>query len=1416
MKKRGLKFNKTLILILSLILVFEILALGFIDQKFSTGNAVKKILGADTSNAKTATTTSTQAQPKLNSYIIQLKDDPVSQYTAKLSSNSNAKALSAKSYKQNLVDKQKIVEDQIKQISPKIKINSKYQNVFNGFAVSGVSEKDISKIKSLPNVKEVYFNKEVQIFLYDSVPQIQADKVWNMQVNGTNLTGKGIKIGIIDTGVDYTQPDLGGCFGPGCKIVGGYDFYNNDNDPMDDMGHGTHVAATAAGKGILNGVAPEATIYAYKAVDKNGGGPLSNVIAAIEHSVDPNQDGDTSDHIDIISMSLGTWGDPSDPMSVASDNAVLAGVNVVVAVGNSGRPDGYFTIGSPGNAKDIIGVGADCKTKDSRYYTEAYLVGRADIETNINDPVVTESTFGMLNDSEYVLNPLNLVDNTPAYAVIGLKNSSRCPSGNNIISDQNNQNLCVDTKSGTKFGGWAVISLPKNNNLTSLVFSTKDTLECYPSRSCVQSFYYKFNVFITENFTGNETQWKFLGTCSNYRWENCTLSLSDKYCKDNIGTFSSIGPTPTGNVKPDVVAPGVNICAARYDSWLPGSVCLEDKHVSISGTSMATPHVAGAVALIKQAHPSWTPQEIKNTLKGTATSFGLSPLIQGAGEINVYSAVNSPTPYPTASFETSSSLFLSGVVAIKGTAQSNNFDHYVLDYGIGLNPSSWITITSVNTQKINGVLGSIDLDQITTSVISIRLTVYDVIGRYTQDLRVIFKRNSNWKEGWPQKMTNDALYQAFSPVYADLDNDGKNEIIAGSPGSPDSSLYVWDNKGNVLSGWPQKTVAAGGTTPAIGDVDGDGVLDVVYSSTSLIGFGSESMLYVFKKNGLPVNGWPKNLEWEMISGIYNYPVLEDIDQDGREEIIYSHREVMPISVYKNDGSELQGGWQSIITKTPPSTGDIDNDSKPEVIVLAKNPSNQSQLQLFAWDGNGNIKQGFPILVVSNFISFTRITLADLNKDGYREIIFVEETPAYAHMHVYDYLGNELTGWPIIVPRPDEGSYPIPMQLDNDSELEVALFAKRTLTSFFYDTYGFSIGNYTSSQALGAGNTIISKPVYETENNTFLFMRGPGSNKIAYKNLRTNDPEQSISIFDYPELSSMHINMPFQGDALGDVDKDGKLDILTTIFSYNMVLHEGSNFGTQVLAVNTNIPYLSNTKITSPMIGFNAKHTGCYDCGKTQIKFLCGDVDSDGNVDISDLSAMIDYLYISFTPFKAPMSVGNVDGSPDGNVDISDLSAMINYLYISFTPLTCNYQQTYAGYSASTAFVSLGSATGTNTEKLVPINLNTPVDLSGVRLKISYDVTKMKVLGVASTSRLNSLSVTFNKDIIGIYKLDGSAVIPRGDGTIVNLRVGPGTNGFDTSSLKFTLEEGASYKNTKITMQAATPQTTTTTKKTTIV
>lgn len=156
-----------------------------------------------------------------------------------------------------------------------------------------------------------------------------------------------------------------------CKVVSGFDFINKDNDPMDDHGHGTHVAAIAAGNGVLKGVAPDAKIYAYKVLSWEGYGQIDDILAGIERSMDPNQDGDLSDHVDVISLSLGGSCDwiggydseycgPDDILSQAIDHIVDVGVVAVVAAGNDGPRSG--SIATPGTARKAITVGASDKT----------------------------------------------------------------------------------------------------------------------------------------------------------------------------------------------------------------------------------------------------------------------------------------------------------------------------------------------------------------------------------------------------------------------------------------------------------------------------------------------------------------------------------------------------------------------------------------------------------------------------------------------------------------------------------------------------------------------------------------------------------------------------------------------------------------------------------------------------------------------------------------------------------------------------------------------------------------------------------------------------------------------------------------------------------------------------------------------
>ena len=152
-------------------------------------------------------------------------------------------------------------------------------------------------------------------------------------------------------------------------MAAGYNFIEGEdfNNPIDKHGHGTHVAGIIAAKGTLTGVSPDATLYAYKVLNDQGWGMESGIIAAIEKAMDPDGNPLTDDQVDVINMSLGGGGAPDSPQSEAANNAMAAGVIVVVAAGNNGSS--YSTIGSPGNASQVLTVGASDNEGGIAYFS---------------------------------------------------------------------------------------------------------------------------------------------------------------------------------------------------------------------------------------------------------------------------------------------------------------------------------------------------------------------------------------------------------------------------------------------------------------------------------------------------------------------------------------------------------------------------------------------------------------------------------------------------------------------------------------------------------------------------------------------------------------------------------------------------------------------------------------------------------------------------------------------------------------------------------------------------------------------------------------------------------------------------------------------------------------------------------------
>src|SRR5699024_4063590 len=249
----------------------------------------------------------------------------------------------------------------IKTYHPFIRMVTTYSTIFNGIALEGKPE-HFSKIEADDFVKGLH---HVQMYQADPLSSASQQASSRAQIETPVLpvqTGKGIKDAVIDTGIDYNHPDLMNSYAKG------YDLFDFDSDPMETLPeegmpthHGTHVAGIIAADGELQGIAPDASIYAYRALGPGGFRSTVHVLAALEQAV--------KDDVDIINLSLGNQvNGPDYPTSIAVNKAVELGVSVVIANGNRG-PD-TWTVGSPATATKTSSVGASDQLKPPRSSTD--------------------------------------------------------------------------------------------------------------------------------------------------------------------------------------------------------------------------------------------------------------------------------------------------------------------------------------------------------------------------------------------------------------------------------------------------------------------------------------------------------------------------------------------------------------------------------------------------------------------------------------------------------------------------------------------------------------------------------------------------------------------------------------------------------------------------------------------------------------------------------------------------------------------------------------------------------------------------------------------------------------------------------------------------------------------------------------
>jgi subtilisin family serine protease len=538
-----------------------------------------------------------------------------------------------------------------------------YRHVLNGVALQ-LTQPDADRLAQLPGVESVQ-RERISHTHTDAGPQwIGADQLWSGQVAGVAATkGEGVVVGVIDTGINPSHPSFASTGGDGyahtnprgkvyglcatgqasCtdKLIGMYDFTDEGTKGVDSTGHGSHVSGIVAGNvysttlhgqtvdlpRTVSGVAPHANLIMYKAckVDSSGGGgscPGSSLLSAIDQAV--------SDQVDVINFSIG--GDASDPWSELqnknSDTAAMfraraAGIVVAVSAGNDGPSP--HTVAEPANAPWVIGVAS--ASHNRRFANRLVnLNGVANAPADIAGVGFTAgygpAKIVYAGDFGFPLCGTGATEATPDGA------SNPWPAGTFhgeiVICDRGTYGRVEKGYNLKAAGAGGYVLANAASNGESVVSDS----HWLPAVHIGYGAGTVLKAWVAQSGTHN-------GTISG------VSAVLDASYGDIIDSFSSRGPEgfTGGLLKPDITAPGSNILSAAQTG---NGLAL------LSGTSMASPHVAGALALVRAVHRDWNPAQVESALLGTALANSLrkedaatpaTPLDGGSGRVQPASAV---------------------------------------------------------------------------------------------------------------------------------------------------------------------------------------------------------------------------------------------------------------------------------------------------------------------------------------------------------------------------------------------------------------------------------------------------------------------------------------------------------------------------------------------------------------------------------------------------------------------------------------------------------------------------------------------------------------------------------------------------------------------------------------------------------
>ncbi|SCY64029.1 Serine protease, subtilisin family [Paenibacillus polysaccharolyticus] len=638
--------------------------------------------------------------------IVELSNKPVAvaQGESTLSGRSFTSSMETKAVTQVENQQQSFVHS-LTQKKIKHEVLDNYAYALNGVALE-IKGNQLGQLLQIPGVVSVYPDYEVTLapdtgevnpHMKDTAPFIGAPEVWDL-----GYKGKGVKVGVIDTGIDYNHPNLRDAY------KGGWDFVDNDDDPyeatyqewkasgqpeLNERGssyytsHGTHVSGTVAAReagdyGVI-GIAPEADIYAYRVLGPYGSGQTSWVLGGIDRSV--------ADGMDVINLSLGAEGnDPSYVTSVALNNAMLSGVTAVVSSGNSG-PNRY-TLGSPGASAMAITVGNSTGPSQVITANTHFWIGEEGEETpelgnapETQEPAVTpviapeggaeattsengvEDAASAQPESDQAEAPVPNADNETADEVTSLSVTESVyrldVMGWSLAADPE---AVLTGRYDVKFAALGKPADFEGKDFTGKVALIQRGELAFVEKIANAKAAGAVAVIVYNNIPGPigvslGDNFDLIPTLSMSKEDGevikaqldagqpVEVSFSDfersQTPGDEMSSSSSRGPAKvTLDIKPDVVAPGSNILSTvpAYGKDEPGADYAQS-YDRKSGTSMAAPHVAGLAALLLEKHPDWTPFDVKVALMNNAKVMDTAKydvFDQGAGRIQAVKSID--------------------------------------------------------------------------------------------------------------------------------------------------------------------------------------------------------------------------------------------------------------------------------------------------------------------------------------------------------------------------------------------------------------------------------------------------------------------------------------------------------------------------------------------------------------------------------------------------------------------------------------------------------------------------------------------------------------------------------------------------------------------------------------------------------